>query len=69
MNRHCMTFKGGGTLASLIFNHNMNTTDVIVQVYEPDGESIEVGIVREKNHVALLFKEPPTVDVRVIVIG
>jgi len=69
MKKVCKTFPAGGTKQTLDFEHNLGTKDVIVQVYEVGGESINVGIVPDLNKVSLLFNGVPDFDVRVVVIG
>lgn len=57
---------------SYIFTHNLNTRDVVVNVYQNSGnyDTVEVDIYRNSaNQVTVGFTASPSVDYRVVVTG
>lgn len=65
---------GNGVLTSMTVTHNLNTYDVVVEVYNngsPQGETVLVDVTRPSvNAVTLTFASPPATNAfRVVIIG
>lgn len=65
--------KGDGSATSIAYAHNLNTTDVQVQVWETGGSKRQVNVeiqVTDVNTVTMVFTTAPATNgVRVVVMG
>jgi len=70
--KYTETFYGNGTLKTIVANHNLNSTNVIVQIIDASSkETIEGHVIRTGvNSITATFQTPiPNLGYTVIVIG